>query len=139
MYDEAALEALIAAATLLGTDIVAGLFTNEISPTKTRVLADLTEPTYASYARQAVVFGAPFRDPQLGIAAIAAALTWQQTGTPTPCQIYGIFYATGGTLALMGMEVFELPIPLNDTLDAFSTVLEYVQSSNYQGVTTVIQ
>lgn len=139
LFDKAVLAANIAAATLLGADLKAGLYTVPITPTNQSVVADLTEPNYASYARQPVVMGAPFRDPTNGIAALSAGLTWQQSGTPTPCIIYGIFYTSGAGNTLVGIEPFANPIPMNDTLDAFDTVLEWIQTNPNQGITTVIQ
>lgn len=138
-YDEAALAALIAAATVLGSDLKAGLYTNVINPSKVLTIGDLVEPTYASYVRQLVVLGGPIRDPVNDIAAIAACLTWQMTGTPTPSIIVGVFYTFGAGPALMGIEPFPQAIALNDDLDAFVTVLEYIQSSDNQGFTTVLR
>lgn len=138
-YDDVALTALIASAVILGADVKAGLFTNAIAPTKRLVIADLTEPLYASYLRQSVVMGAAFRDPVNGIASVGGSLNWQMTGTPTPTIVQGIFYTYGAGPALLGVEMFASPIALNDDLDAFSTVLQYIQSSQFQGLTTVIQ
>lgn len=139
-YDDAALTALIASATLLGADLKAGLYTNPaFIPSKQTILADLVEPTYGSYVRQSVVMGPVFRDPQNGIASIAAALLWQETGVFTAETIYGVFYTYGVGPTLLGVEPFANPIPLVDLLSAFSTVLEYVESNNFQGFTTVLQ
>jgi len=138
-YDDTALAALIAAATVLGTDLKAGLYTNSVAPSKLLTIADLTEPLYASYVRQAVVMSAPVRDPINGIASFATGLVWQQTGTPTPCIVYGIFYTWGAGPALLGIEPFGNGIALTDTLDAFTTILEYIQSQQNPGFTTVLQ
>lgn len=138
-YDDAALTSLLAAATLLGADLHVGIVTNDLTPSKDLTLADMTEPVYASYARQVVVMGVPYRDPVNGITAAAAQLVWQQSGTPTPCIIRGIFYATGATPYLVAFEKLNPPIPLNDTLDAFHTVLQYIQSNENPGLTTVIR
>ena len=139
LWDDAALASLIAGATLLGADLKAGLFTNDVIVSKSLVIADLTEPTYGSYVRQAVVMGAPFRDPNNGISALGAGLVWQETGTALPVIIKGIFYTYGAGPLLQGVEVFPQPIPLNDLLDAFTSVLQYVQTSQTQGFTTTIQ
>lgn len=139
LWDKASLAALIAGATLLGADLKAGLYTNIIAPTKTKVIADLTEPTWATYARQAVLMGVPFRDAANGIASSSAALLWQQTGTPTPCIIQGIFYTYGAGPLLLAIQPFDTPIPLADDLDAFQTILEYISTSANQGFTTVVQ
>lgn len=138
LFDDAALTALIASATLLGTDLKAGLFTNQPVISKQNVIADFTEPTYASYVRQSVVMGAPFRDPLNGISALSAALTWQETGSVTPVTIYGIFYTYGTVPLLLGAEMFETPQNLLDLLSAFETVLQYVQSNENAGFTTLL-
>jgi hypothetical protein len=138
-YDDTALAALIAAATVLGTDLKAGLYTNVLAPSKTHVIGDFVEPTYTGYARQSVVLGTPFRDPNNGIVALAASLAWFMTGTPVPTIVQGIFYSYGAGPALLGMEPFDAPISLNDDLDAFTTLLEYIQSSQNQGFTTIVR
>ncbi len=138
-YDTAALAALEAAATVLGADLKAVLFTNPISPNKSLVLADLTQPTYTGYLAQTVVLGAPARDPQRGIVAVAAGLTWQMTGTPVPTVIYGIGYTMGTGPDLAGVEVFNSPVPLTDDLSFLVTILEYVQTSDGSSFTTIVQ
>lgn len=139
VFDEDALAALIASAVLLGADLKAGLYTNVIAPSKVLTIADMVEPPYASYVRQSVVMGPVMRDPINDIAAIAAGLTWQQTGVATPCIIQGVFYVFAAAPKFMGIDPFPTPIPLNDTIDAFVTVLEYIQSSGNQGFTTVLR
>lgn len=139
-WDDAALTALLAGATLLGTDLKAGLYTNpDLIISKKLTLADLVEPAYASYVRQAVLMGPVFRDPQNGISSIAAALNWQETGTITPVIVYGVFYTYGATPILLGVDPFVNPISLVDALSAFQTVLQYIESSSAQGFTTVLQ
>jgi hypothetical protein len=139
VWDEAALAALIAGATLLGVDLKAGLLTNTPVISKKLTIADLVEPGYASYARQLVVMGPVMRDPVNGIASIAAGLTWQETGAVTAVTITGIFYTFGAGPALLGVEMFATPISLTDLIDAFVTVLEYIQSSDNQGFSTIIR
>jgi hypothetical protein len=133
-WDEAALASLIAAATLLGVDLKMGLYTNILTPSKSNVIGDLTEPTYASYARQLVVMGPVFRDINFEISSLAAALVWQQTGTPTPCLIQGWFLTFGAGPALLGICPLDQPFQMNDTLDALTIAAEYIQSSLTQGV-----
>ncbi len=139
VYDETALALLTAAATALGADLKAGLYTNNPAVAKNHAVADFTEPTYASYLRQAVVMGVPFRDPVNGISALSAGLTWQETGAVTPVIINGIFYVSGAGPYFMGMDPFKNPIALNDLFDAFTTVLQYIQNNQFAGFTTVLQ
>lgn len=138
-WDAAALSSLIAGATLLGADLKAGLFVNTPIPSKTLAIADLTEPGYAGYARQLVVMGPAFRDPVNGISSIGAGLLWQEAGAITPVIINGIFYTYGAGPALLGIEYFASPIPLNNALDAFTTILSYLQSQGNPGTTVVVQ
>lgn len=138
IYDEAALTALIASATLLGTDLKAALFINTPTITKKSVIADFTEPTYTGYAQQGVVLGTPIRDPSVGIVSLGAALLWQGTAL-LPVTINGIFYIYGASPLLLGAEYFETPISLNDATDAFKTVLEYIQSSSNPGFTQILR
>jgi hypothetical protein len=139
LFDAAKLTSAIAAATVLGADMKAGLFTNTPVIGKDMVIADLTEPTYASYVRQLVVMGAAVRDPVTGIASVAASLNWQETGAVTPVVITGVFYTYGAGPLLLGVELFPTPIALNDLLDAFTTVLEFIESNQNPGGTTVIR
>jgi hypothetical protein len=138
LFDDAALASLIASATLLGSDLKAGLFTNQPVISKQNVIADFTEPVYASYLRQSVVMGAPFRDPLNGISSLSAALTWQETGTITPVTIYGIFYTYGTGPLLLGAEMFATPQNLLDALSAFESVLQFIQSNENAGFTTLL-
>lgn len=139
LWDDAALTALIADAVLLGTDMLAGLYVNVFTPSKRTIIADLVEPAYGSYVRQAVVMGAPARDPQAGIVSLSNALTWQETGTPASVIIQGIFYTHAVTPLLIGVDPFPTPIPLADLLDNFVTVLQYVQSNQNAGFSTIIR
>ena len=138
-FDEAALNNLITATIVLGSDLKAGLYTNAIAPAKTLTLGALTEPTYGGYARQSVVMAPVMRDPVNDIASLSESLTWQMDGTVVPTIVQGIFYTFGAGPALAGIEPLEAPIALNDALDAFSTILEYIQSSANQGFTTVVR
>lgn len=138
-YDEAALAALIASAVLLGSDLKMGLNTAIVSPSKTLTIGDMVEPTYAGYARQLLVAGAPFRDPAVEISCLFGGLTWQQLSTPTPCLIQGYFIIGGTASAVFyGYEPLPSPFQMNDDLDAFTIILQYIQSSTNQGFSTVI-
>jgi hypothetical protein len=138
-YDVAALTALIASAVNLGGDLKAGLFTNKPTISKQSVVGDFTVPGYAGYANQAVVLGDPSRDPLLGISALSAPLIWAQPGAITPVIITGIFYTTTAGNTLCFAELFAAPIALNDALDSFQTILQYVQSPPASSTTQIIR
>lgn len=139
LWDDAALTSLIAGATLLGADLKVGLFTNTPPIGKTLVIADLTEPTYAGYARQVVVMGAPFRDALRGIASLSAGLHWAMGDALVPTIVTGIFYTYGAGPALLGVEMLDPPIPLVDVLSQFTSILEYVQSPPAASFNTILQ
>lgn len=138
LFDKAQLAASIASAVLLGADLHAGIYTNTPVITKQNVVADLTEPTYAGYVRQLVVMGPVIRDPVNGISALAAGLVWQEGGAITPVTINGVFYTYGAGNLLLGIDPFPTPQNLVDGLSAFTTILQYIQSSQNQGFTTVL-
>jgi hypothetical protein len=120
------------ATTLSGMKM--GLFTNALVPSKKLVLANVTEPTYAGYARQAVVFGAVERDVQGNIACEAALLTFQMTNALTPTLVYGYFLTCQVAAILAGVELFPAPKNLNDSLDYIGIVLKWIFSNPTQGL-----
>ena len=138
LWDKAALASLVAGATLLGADLKAGLITNTPVISKQNVIADCTEPTYAGYVRQSVIMGSPVRDPVNGISSVSTGLVWQEGGAITPETITGIFYTYGAGPLLLGIEMFATPQNLVDALSAFTTILQYIQSSENAGLTTVV-
>jgi len=139
LYDAAALATLIASATDLGADLKVGLNLAVVSPTKKLVVGDMVEPTFTSYARTAVVMGAPFRDDANGICSLGGPVTFQMTGTPVPCLVQGIFFMSGTTSAVfMGYEPLAVPFQMNDDLDQLTLTLQYIQSSLRQGFNIVI-
>lgn len=140
VYDKAALDALIASAVILGTDLKMGLNTAIVNPSKTLALSDMVEPTYSGYARQAVLFGPSFRDPSRGISSLAAGLLWQQGGSPTPCLIQGYFLIGGTASAVFyAYEPLDNAFQMTDDLDAITIVVQYIQASQAQGFATFLK
>ena len=138
VFDQAALAALIADAVILGADVHVGLYTNVIAPRKTNVIADFTEPVYAGYARQAVLFGAPFRDPRYAICSLAAPITFQQLAGITPTVVQGYFLVTGAGPILLAASALTAPFAMVDGLDALTLAMQYIQSSAAPGFANVI-
>ena len=138
LWDDAALASLIAGATLLGADLKAGLIVGTPALTHQSVIADITEPAYAGYVRQSVLMGPVIRDPINGISCLAAGLNWQEGGAITPVTITGIFYTYGAGPLLLGFEMFAVPQNLVDALSAFTTVLQWIQTSATPGLTTIL-
>ena len=128
LWDDAALASLIAGATLLGADLKAGLIVGTPALTHQSVIADITEPAYAGYVRQSVLMGPVIRDPINGISCLAAGLNWQEGGAITPVTIP----------LLLGFEMFAVPQNLVDALSAFTTVLQWIQTSATPGLTTIL-
>lgn len=94
---------------------VMGLYTNVITATSATLLADLTEPTYPGYARQALAIN-PVKIDALGnyIQDYASA-HFQPTGTwggGVPCLGYFVGFTYGGATVLMYSENFPAPVNL---------------------------
>ena len=95
------------------------LFTNDITPTKTTLYADLVKPTYTGYADlTGLVAGAVFQRTDKGWAVQFGAKQFQMgdAALPTTLMGYGI-YSTSGTV-LYWAERFPNPVPLVTTADA---------------------
>lgn len=119
---DAALKAVVTDILQAATGAVAGILngvylglaTNAFTPDRSSVLADITEPTFATYARQAVTWGVPevLSDGEWG--TTATAVYSFRTATGDPAQVifgYALFSAaTAGVL--LGAALFDAPLPL---------------------------
>jgi len=95
-----------------------GLFTNNISPGPDTVLADLTEPTYASYAQAAATLPAgAFSDEDGKVFIDYGDLTWSLTTGDTPVTIIGAFIVDGTGQLLMAGKL-DNPVTLTNPGDA---------------------
>jgi hypothetical protein len=137
-FDKSALAGLIANAAILGGDLLVTLFLNDVIPSKTLVRADLVEPSWFGYLNQNMNMGPIYRDSEGKICSQGRLVTWRQPGAITPTILRGIAYLFGPHPDLLGVELFAVPVSLNDSLDAFFTMLKYVQSSDSAGFTTVV-
>lgn len=86
---------------------------------------NITEATYTGYARQAVVWHAPYIDPANAESIQAASLIWQPTDGVTPNQITGIFVADANAAGnlLLSSRLPGTGIPLGDATMAFGAAL----------------
>jgi len=140
-FNEAAIAQLLAAAPATGpfAGALLGLFTNNITPTRSTILADLVEAAYAGYARQAGVYSVPGRDQNGNIGSFTTRLIWQETGGPTAVNVYGIFLVDSTGMILYGAELFDTPITLTTLLDYIATVTEFLGTGSGTGFTTVVE
>lgn len=101
------------------------LFTNNPALAKQMLLGAFTEPTYGSYAAQAVTFGAAKRDAQGNISTDTGQVIWQETGTPLATTVNGYFLTNTAGTTLLAAEYFPTPQNLVDLLSSFWVVAEW--------------
>lgn len=103
-----------------------GLLTTNLSPTPQTTLGDCTagEASYSGYHRQNAIFDPDvvFADPNDVYGVQAGSLAFSPTTTMTPQTITGYFIVGGDSVNLVGVEMFDSPVPLVDP----STVLTLI-------------
>jgi hypothetical protein len=137
-YDTAILPVLTGAAAALQT-VKMGLYTNAIVPSRTTVIASLTEPIYVGYARQTLVWGAVERDLIGNISITAAMLNFQMPSAANPTTVLGYFLVFGAGPALLGAENLVAPIALTDALSIAHFVFQLIQNNLKQGLIQIVQ
>jgi hypothetical protein len=75
---------------------------------RANVLADITEANFTGYARQALVWDAPYTDQAVLEVLEAASLHWQPTDAVVPNVITGLFIASA---AVAGQLLASVPLP----------------------------
>lgn len=91
-----------------------GLFTNNIVPTFTTVLAGLTEPTMTGYARAVPTFATMYGKPDGSIVLNTELVEFSAPSDATGQIIYGYFITDGGSPEkLLITELFTTPINLS--------------------------
>ena len=101
------------------TGSLIGLYTPNIVPVATTLLAALTPPTYTGYAAKAATWSAPYRRQSGGIAIASAQLVFQETSTITPVVIYGYCLMDSTSTYLLLSEYFgSNGLNLTDALSA---------------------
>lgn len=103
------------------------LFQNNVTPTKTTVLADLTIPTYTGYVAQTTgTFGAPYVGTD-GLERITApGLQFQPSDDATPNTIYGYAITNTAGTVLIAAKKFDTPVSMADATSAVVFQPEYV-------------
>jgi hypothetical protein len=121
-FDKASVLDMRADTAWLGNASI-GLVAAPLVPTPATTLANITEANFSGYKRQAAgVASVPFVDPNGVISLEGPSLLWQPTDTVTVNTIYGLFWTGSPSTSLMGVEMFDSPIPLPDTLHALTIV-----------------
>lgn len=138
LWDAAAATLLRAAATGLGADLKIGLNTVAIAPNKNLTIADMVEPTYTIYARQAVVLGTPSRDATYDIVLEGAANPFVMGDALFPTLVQGWFLTYGAGPLMLGYCPLPSPYQMNDTLDVLTIIVQYIQSCSLQGTAIII-
>lgn len=101
------------------------LATNAFTPTKLRVVGDLTQPSYGGYAPVAITWGAAARDQAGDIVTLSQLIPIQQTGGPVVVTIYGYGLTDSGGTNLLLSELFAAPITLVDDLTYFGLQIPF--------------
>lgn len=114
------------------------LFTNAIAPDGDTELADLTEATYDGYARvEVTAWSAVFDNLSQEPTIASDGDLFKPTGGTTPNLITGAALVSGDGLTLLGVEVFDNPIALNEAADGFQYAARITlpEGANYgQGI-----
>lgn len=95
-----------------------GLFVNTPSLSQGTVIGDLTEPTFAGYAQQAVTWSGPFQQPDLSWADQGGLYTFQATDDLTPTVVTGVFLVDSAGTHLIAAELLAPPIALPSSAQA---------------------
>lgn len=115
-----------------------GLFTNTPPLSQTTVIGDLTEPTFAGYAQQAVTWSAPFEQPDFSWATQGGLYTFQATDDLTPTVVTGCFLVDTGGTHLIFAELFAVPVNLPSSAQACLVSPQVAAGNSTWGSNTVI-
>lgn len=114
-----------------------GLFVNNITPGKSSIVSELTEASFAGYAKRSLTFGLPKRDENGNIGMDSGLSTWQPTDGVLPQTAYGYFVTNSAGTQLLGGAKFENPQTLTDALSALEVVVNVNVSNPTGGQATV--
>lgn len=105
------------AGVLNGAKII--LATNTFAPSKTRVVADLTQPTYTGYAPVTITWATAVRDALGDIVTLSQLVAIQMGDSTLPTTITGYGLTDSGGTHLLLSELLPVPLPLVDALTYF--------------------
>lgn len=104
-----------------------GLVAAPFSPAPTLTLADLTEATYSGYHRMGMsTIGAPVGPIKASDGSWEMqfpSITWIGSSTVAVNTIYGHFLLSSDSTELMGVELFDAPIPISGPTSGFVDVV----------------
>lgn len=121
-FDKKAVQDMRSDTAWLGSASI-GLLRAPFAPTPLTALTDLTEANFTGYARQAAgVSSVPFVDPKGIMTLEGPSLLFQPSDTVTTNTIYGLFWTGTPSTTLLGVEMFDNPIPLPNPLTALTIV-----------------
>lgn len=115
-----------------------GLFTNTPPLTENTVLADLTQPTFAGYALQAITWSAPFQQPDGSWACQGGLYTFQATDDLTPTVVTGVFVVSGAGTVLYLAEMANPPVNLPTSAQAMLVSPQIALGNNGWGANTIV-
>lgn len=98
-------------------DLVLGLFANDVTPTSSTVLGDLTEPSGGGYATKTLTGANWTVTPGAPSEAAYAEQTFTFSGVPTPATIYG-YFVKHGTVLLWAERLPSPPFTVSGAGDA---------------------
>lgn len=111
-----------------------GLLKANISPEPTLTLGNVTpsEANFSGYARGILDFGSDvnFVDANGIYGQQSADLVFSPSDTITPNTIYGAFWIGGDSITLMGVEMFDAPIPLSNPLQNLTYIPRFGMLQN---------
>lgn len=90
------------------------LATNLFQPTKTRLLADLTQPTYTGYAAIPITWSAATYDPNGIVSVFSQLATFKATGGTPSATCYGYGIVNAAATQLLGSDTFAAPLGIQD-------------------------
>lgn len=108
------------------TDIMI-LFTDNITPDRSTVIGDLTQPSETWYTglTKTITYGAAYRteDGRVAVRTNQIRFDWTAAGGAGPATIYGAAVATAASAALRAAVRFTTPVTLSDTLSQLAVTL----------------
>lgn len=98
------------------------LATNQFTPSKARVLADLTQPTFTGYAAIVLTWGVATYDPTGQVVAFSQLCTFRATAGPVNITVYGYGITNPAGTVLFGSGLFSTPLTIVDTNSTVNVV-----------------
>jgi len=101
------------------------LFQNDLVPSPTTVIGDLTVASFAGYAAQDADWGTVYNMPDGGAGVVSPTDPFVATGVGLPQTIYGFYFTDTAGTALLGVRRLAEPQTVNVAGDAVQINAEY--------------